>query len=102
MRKITRSLVALSLVAASAGVVTAQDMPSGGAVIPKVLQITREFVKPGKAGASHDQTEGAFVDAMARAKWPTHYFAMTSLSGKSRALYLTSHDSFEAWQKDYE
>jgi hypothetical protein len=25
---------------------------------------------------------------------------MTSLSGKQRALYLTSYDSFEAWEKD--
>jgi hypothetical protein len=67
-----------------------------------VLQITREFVKPGKAGMVHDKAESAFVDAMARAKWPTHYIGMTSLSGKSRALYLTSYESFDAWQKDTE
>jgi hypothetical protein len=67
-----------------------------------VLQITREFVKPGKAGMAHDKSESAFVDAMARAKWPTHYIGMTSLSGKSRALYLTSYESFDAWQKDTE
>jgi hypothetical protein len=27
---------------------------------------------------------------------------MTSLSGRSRALYLTSYESFDAWQKDTE
>ncbi|HET6145550.1 MAG TPA: hypothetical protein VFE02_18755 [Candidatus Acidoferrales bacterium] len=102
MRKLTRWLVVLSFVAASAGVAAAQGMPAAGGTIPKVLQITREFVKPGKAGASHDKSESAFVDAMARAKWPTHYLAMTSLSGKSRALYLTQYDSFDAWEKDYE
>ena len=34
------------------------------------------------------------------AKWPTHYFALNSLSGKSRALYLTGYDIFDAWDKD--
>jgi hypothetical protein len=64
------------------------------------MQITREFTKPGKAGMIHDQKESAFVQAMAHAKWPTHYLGMTSLSGKQRALFLTSYPSFEAWEKD--
>jgi hypothetical protein len=67
---------------------------------PKVLEITREFIKPGKAGAIHDKSESNFVAAMARAKWPTHYIALNSLSGKSRALYLTGYDSFAAWEAD--
>jgi hypothetical protein len=65
-----------------------------------VLQITREYTKPGKAGMVHDKAESAFVQAMTRAKWPTHYIGMTSLSGKSRALFLTQFESFEAWEKD--
>ncbi len=100
MRKFSRFVLALSLAATYACVTAAQESASGSASIPKVLQITREFVKPGKAGMAHDKTESAFVNAMARAKWPTHYIAMTSLSGKSRALYFTSYESFEAWQKD--
>ncbi|HXZ42275.1 MAG TPA: hypothetical protein VEG68_16135 [Terriglobales bacterium] len=67
---------------------------------PKVLVITREFVKPGKGGAMHDKTESAFVQAFTRAKWPTHYLGMNSLSGKSRSLFFTGYDSFEAWEKD--
>jgi hypothetical protein len=67
---------------------------------PKVLQITREFIKPGKNGAIHDKSESKFVAAMAAAKWPTHYFALNSMSGKSRALYLTGYDTFAAWEKD--
>ena len=67
---------------------------------PKVLQITREFIKPGKSGAIHDKSESNFVAAMAKAKWPTHYVAMNSLSGKSRALYITGYASFDAWEKD--
>jgi hypothetical protein len=79
---------------------TAQETSPGTASIPKVLQITREYTKPGKSGMVHDQSESLFVRAMTRAKWPTHYIGMTSLSGKQRALFLTSYDSFEAWEKD--
>jgi hypothetical protein len=68
--------------------------------MPKVLQVQREFIKPGKSGMAHEKTESAFVEAMKRAKWPTYYLGMTSLSGKSRALFLTSYESFEAWEKD--
>jgi hypothetical protein len=67
---------------------------------PKVLQVTREFTKPYKGGQAHEKTESAFVQTMARAKWPTHYLGATSLTGKSRALFLTPYDSFEAWEKD--
>jgi hypothetical protein len=67
---------------------------------PKVLTIIREFVKPGKTGMVHEKTESAFVQAFERAKWPTHYLAVTSLSGKSRALFLVGYDSFAAWEKD--
>jgi hypothetical protein len=67
---------------------------------PKVLTIMREFVKPGKQGMAHEKTESAFVQAFARAKWPTHYLAASSLSGKSRVLFLTGYDSFAAWEKD--
>jgi hypothetical protein len=67
---------------------------------PKVLVIQREFVKPGKNGAVHERSESAFVHAMAAAKWPTHYFAAQSLSGRPRVLFFIGYDSFEAWEKD--
>lgn len=100
MRKFSRFVLAFSLASTYACVTAAQEMSSGGRSIPKVLQITREFVKPGKAGMAHDKSEGAFVEALARAKWPTHYIGMNSLSGKARCLYFTSYESFDAWQKD--
>src|ERR1700739_115819 len=100
MRKVGRFVALLSLAAAYTCVTAAQETSSGSGSIPKVLQITREYVKPGKAGMAHEKAESAFVEAMTRAKWPTHYIGMTSLSGKSRALFLTSFDSFEAWEKD--
>jgi hypothetical protein len=96
MNKFCRSLLAVSLGVTWTCIAAAQDKPS----VPRVLQITREFTKPGKAGAVHDKAESAFVQAMARAKWPTHYIGMTSLSGKQRALFLTQYESFEAWEKD--
>jgi len=98
MNSLNRTLVGLSLMFTCGCLAVAQEQ-SGGS-IPKVLQITREYTKPGKNGSAHDKTESAFVEAMARAKWPTHYLGMTSLSGKQRALFLTSYASFAAWQKD--
>ncbi len=96
MNKFSRSLLAVSLGVTCSCVVAAQDKPA----IPKVLALSREFTKPGKAGTVHDKAEGAFVQAMARAKWPTHYIGMTSMSGKQRALFMTQYESFEAWEKD--
>jgi hypothetical protein len=95
--KITRPiLLALTFAIASSTLAAAQEM-SGP---PKVLLIQREFIKPGKSGAIHDRSEANFVQALTRAKWPTHYLALNSLSGKSRALFLTGYPSFEAVQKD--
>jgi hypothetical protein len=99
MKKISPYLLGLSLAVACSCAAVAQDQPTGNTV-PKVLQIQREFLKPGKTGAVHDKSESAFVQAMTRAKWPTHYWALNSMSGKSRALYLTGYESFEAWEKD--
>jgi len=100
MKIVSSFLLGLSLAVTCVCVTAAQENSPGNASVPKVLQITREFVKPGKAGMAHDKAEDAFVDAMRRAKWPTYYLGMNSLSGKSRALFLTWYDSFEAWQKD--
>jgi hypothetical protein len=99
MSKISPFVLGLSLAVAGSSMAAAQQNAPATSV-PKVLQITREFVKPGKAGAVHDKSESAFVQAMARAKWPTHYIALSSLSGKSRVLYVTGYESFEAWEKD--
>ena len=68
---------------------------------PKVLVISREYTKPGKAGSLHTKSELAFVRAMAAAKWPVNYIGMESLTGVNRALFVTGYDSFAAWEKDY-
>ncbi len=95
-RKIGLWLV-MTLLALSAVTMVAQDYSMAP---PKVLVVQREFVKPGVSGAPHMKTESAFVQAMTAAKWPTRYLGMDSMSGPSRALFLTGYDSFAAWEKD--
>jgi hypothetical protein len=98
MRQMTGVVLATCLIAGCASV-AAQEQ-SEGTMPPKVLSVTREWTKPGKSGTSHEKTESAFVQAMTRAKWPTHYLAVDSVSGKPRSLFFTPYDSFEAWEKD--
>lgn len=100
MKALSGLFVGFMLTSALVGSVAAQDQAPGTAAHSRVLVIQREFVKPGKSGAVHEKAESAFVQAMARAKWPTHYLAMQSMSGKSRVLFFTAYDSYEAWEKD--
>lgn len=86
-------------VMAAVCVAIAQDTPKLNQP-PKVLVISREFVKPGRTGAMHERTEAAFVQAFSSANWPTHYLAVDSLSGKPRSLFLVGYESFDAWEKD--
>ncbi|HVP51094.1 MAG TPA: hypothetical protein VMT05_03235 [Terriglobales bacterium] len=96
MKRLAGFLLGLSIVLGGVSLCAAQEK-SGP---PKVLTIFREFVKPGKAGMVHEKAESAFVQAFTKASWPTHYLAVTSLSGKPRALFLIGYDSFAAWEKD--
>jgi hypothetical protein len=63
-------------------------------VSPKILSITREFTKPGKEGGPHEKTEGDFVKAMSQAKATDYYYALASLSGRPRVLFLSAYPSF--------
>ncbi len=99
MKRLTGLLLGLSVVLGGVSLGAAQEK-SEHMGPPKVLTVIREFVKPGKAGMVHEKAESAFVQAFVRAKWPTHYLAVTSLSGKPRALFLIGYDSFAAWEKD--
>jgi hypothetical protein len=111
MKKIAGAMLALLFVlpVGMSVIATAQDKPMSDKSMsdkpmshmpPKVLVAMREYTKPGKVGMQHEKTESLFVQAMMRAKWPTHYLAMESLTGKSRALFFTGYDSFDAWGKD--
>lgn len=67
---------------------------------PKVLVITREVLKPGK-GAVHEKWEAGWPRAFAKAKWPTTYLAVASMTGENRALYMTGYESMAAWEADF-
>lgn len=66
---------------------------------PRVLMIFREQVKPGKAGA-HAKVEAGWPRAFAKANWPVHYLALTSMTGPSEAWFLVGYESLAAWEKD--
>jgi hypothetical protein len=94
MRKISSLFLGLSFAVSGITMAAAQDVPLTTVKPPKYLQVTVEYTKPGKGGLAHDKTEGAFVQAMTKAKYPIHYFAYNSMSGKPRAIYISGFDSF--------
>jgi hypothetical protein len=103
MHAFVRSLFAscallLPLAAVLSPVLNAQSAPEDGP--PNVLVIHREYLKPGKGGQLHERSESAFVHAFADAKSPYHYFALDSLSGPSRSLFLFSYATFADWEKE--
>jgi hypothetical protein len=102
-KKTLGSMIALCLFAGigfmGTTTATAQEQASGTTPPPKVLVIMREFLKPGKGGMAHQKTESAFVQAFTNANSPDHYFAMDSLSGKTRSLFFMGFDSFGDWGK---
>jgi hypothetical protein len=102
MKKMIGCALGAMLLSIGGSLAFAQESQNTSATTPppKVLQVVREFVKPGKGGSAHEKAESGFVQAFARAKWPTHCFAATSVTGKSRALFFIPYDSFEAWEKD--
>jgi hypothetical protein len=101
MKRIAGAMLApvVLLAVGMSGSAAGQDK-SMGHMPPKVLVVAREYTKPGKSGTAHEKTESAFVQASKRAKWPTHYLAVESLSGKARALFFTGYDSFAAFGDD--
>jgi hypothetical protein len=97
-KKMYGSLLVVCLVIGTASVAAAQEK-AGTMGPPKVLTVIREVLKPGKAGAAHEKTERAFVQAMTVANSPEHYIALDSLTGVSRSLFFTGYDSFAQWEE---
>jgi hypothetical protein len=95
--RISPILLGMCLAVAGGSIAVAQD---AAPTPPKVLQITREWLKTGKAPSAHDRSEAGFVAMSARAKLQGHYVALNSMSGKPRALYIYRFPSYEAWEKD--
>jgi hypothetical protein len=97
--KFSSFLLGLSLAVAGSFPAAAQDASTPTDSAPKYLQVVVEYPKPGKGGAAHDKTEGAFVQAMTKAKYPIHYTAFNALSGRPRTLYLSAFNSFDELQQ---
>src|SRR5437868_7153087 len=100
MKKVFLALLAFTVSYFSPGAVFGQEKSGAATPPPKVLTVFREFLKPGKGGSAHEKSESAFVQAMRRANWPTHYLAADSVTGKPRTVFFTGYDSFDAWEKD--
>jgi hypothetical protein len=66
---------------------------------PKVLTMTREVLKTGKA-AAHEKWEAGWPRMFAKANWPTHYMAMSAITGEPRVLFFTGFESMEDWAKE--
>lgn len=66
---------------------------------PKVLRIGREEVKP-YLDAAHVKVESEWARIFAKANWPVHSLAMTSLSGPPEAWWLSGYESFAAIEKE--
>jgi hypothetical protein len=98
MNKLSPILLGLSL-AAGGLPVTMQAQSTTDASAPKYMQVIVEYTKPDKGGLAHDKTEGAFVQAMVKAKFPIYYTAYNSLTGQPRAIYLSRFDSLEEMDK---
>ncbi len=97
MKKSVFLFVAACLFLSATSIALAQEQAPSGP--PKVLQIFREEVKPGKAPA-HEKVEAGWPRAFAHANSPTHYLAMVSVTGPSEAWFITGFDSLAAWEKD--
>ena len=93
MRKTSSLFLGLSLAVSGITMAAAQDQTTTPMKPPKYIEIIVESTKPGKGGLAHDKTEGAYVQAMTKAKFPINYWAYNSMSGKSRELFISGFDS---------
>ncbi len=92
-----RAVIALSSFLSALAM--AAETPTTPMGPPKVLQIAREQVKPGK-NALHEKVEAGWSRVFANAQWPTHWIGATSLTGANEAWFFIGFDSFAAWEKD--
>ncbi len=66
---------------------------------PNVIVTAREVVKPGKT-AAHEKWEAGWPAMFSKADWPVHYWAMSSMTGQNRVLFLSGYASMADWEKD--
>jgi hypothetical protein len=93
--KRTRSLLTLPALL-WVGVAAAQELPTAQ---PTRIILIREQVKLGR-GADHARIEAGWPAAYAKAKSPTYYMAMTSLTGANEAWFAVPYASNAAVGED--
>lgn len=89
MRHLTRVALAATLLAATAGTLAAQGMPT---TQPGILSIFIEEVKVGM-DADHRANEVGWPAAFARAGSEDYYLAMVSMSGRGEIWYVAPYES---------
>lgn len=87
--------VSLTVALVAPGALAAQASPAPAF---NVLTVYRETVKPGK-GLAHDEHESAWARAMAAAKSPVPYLAMTAMSGPSETWYMSAYPTWADYEK---
>jgi hypothetical protein len=65
---------------------------------PAVVRVYVEQLKPGKAVA-HETSESAFARAFAKANYPTHYLALSAMSGPEEVWFVEEFASFADVEK---
>ena len=65
---------------------------------PAVIQIGRELTKEGRSSA-HQKVEADWARAFRKAKFPSHYLALTAMTGPGEVWFLSSYDSFAAMEQ---
>jgi hypothetical protein len=95
VKKIFRSL-SLAAVALVPVALLAQTTPAPSTF--NVLTVYRETVKPGKSSA-HDAHEVAWAGALAAAKSPNGFLAMTPMSGSPENWYMSPFNTWADYEK---
>jgi hypothetical protein len=60
---------------------------------PPVIRVYVEQVKPGKS-AAHEKSESSYVKAFAKANYPAHYIALSTMTGPDEVWFVEEHASF--------
>lgn len=77
----------------------AQDQSAASSLQPPtILVLNTEVLKSGGNPFDHQKTEAAFVQTLRSANSPAHYIGLDSLTGRERAVFIHSYDSFADWQ----
>jgi len=92
MRTLPRLLIPTLVLAATAGSVLAQGMPTSQ---PGILTIIVEELKPGM-DAEHEANEAGWPAAFAKVNSPYYYMAIESLTGSPEVWFMSPYASFAA------